>query len=71
MTKISYERVLVEVDVAQPLPDNIDISTPYCEFQNSMEYYSHPKFYFSCMMFVHDLPHCWNKIDGGVVEEEF
>ncbi|KAH0642062.1 hypothetical protein KY290_033666 [Solanum tuberosum] len=33
MTRISYARILVEVDVAQPLLDNIDISTSYGEFQ--------------------------------------
>ncbi|WMV07309.1 hypothetical protein MTR67_000694 [Solanum verrucosum] len=32
MTRISYACVLVEIDVAQPLVDVIDISTPYSEF---------------------------------------
>ncbi|KAG5590344.1 hypothetical protein H5410_040858 [Solanum commersonii] len=61
MTRISYARFLVEVDVAQPLLDSIYISTPP----------PIPMFYYRCMMFVHELPHYWNKNDQGVIEGEF
>ncbi|KAK4708762.1 hypothetical protein R3W88_029687 [Solanum pinnatisectum] len=71
MTRISYAKILVEVDVAQPLLDNIDISTPYGEFQQSVVFDWCPKFYSSCMKFRHELSQCWNKIDGDVIEDEF
>ncbi|KAG5590704.1 hypothetical protein H5410_041218 [Solanum commersonii] len=71
MTQISYARVLLEVHVAQPLLDKIYISTPYGEFQQSVDYDWRPKLCSSCMKFVHELLHCWNKNDRGVIEREF
>ncbi|XP_055828951.1 uncharacterized protein LOC129896968 [Solanum dulcamara] len=71
MSRISYERVLMEVDVAQPLLDNNDISTPYDEFQQSVEYDWRPMFCSNCMKFGHELPKCWNKVNKGGVEEKF
>ncbi|KAH0695862.1 hypothetical protein KY289_013344 [Solanum tuberosum] len=43
MTRISYARVLVKMDVAQPLVHMIDISTLYGEFQQDVEYEWRPR----------------------------
>lgn len=38
MTKISYARVLIEVDISQPMIDMIVIETPYGSIEHAVEY---------------------------------
>lgn len=56
--------------MARSLLDNIDISTPYGKYQQSLEYDWRPTFCSNCMKFGHERPKCWNKVDEGGVEEK-
>lgn len=44
MERISYARVLIEVDVSQPLPVCIEIDTPFGVFQQQVTYDWRPNF---------------------------
>lgn len=54
MIRISYSCILVEVDVSQPLVEAIDISTPYGDFQQTLDYDWKPRFFKHCIKFGHD-----------------
>ncbi|KAJ8528966.1 hypothetical protein K7X08_035801 [Anisodus acutangulus] len=60
MDKISYARVLVEIDVSQPLLESIELLTPQGLIHQAVEYDWKPKFCTSCMKFGHLAEACWN-----------
>ncbi|XP_019235531.1 PREDICTED: uncharacterized protein LOC109215869 [Nicotiana attenuata] len=70
MERISYARVLIEVDVAQPLPECIELDTPFGTFQQQVTYDWRPKFCVDCIKFGHDAEDCW-KIKSGAKEETY
>ncbi|XP_019263108.1 PREDICTED: uncharacterized protein LOC109240883 [Nicotiana attenuata] len=57
--KISYARILVEIDAAYPLPDQIEIETPYGPKIQAIEYDWKPSFCNDCLKFGHDTMDCW------------
>nr|XP_016448534.1 PREDICTED: uncharacterized protein LOC107773643 [Nicotiana tabacum] len=57
--KISFARVLVEVDAAHPLPDQIHIDTPFGMKIQQIEYDWKPSFCNHCLKFGHDSIDCW------------
>ncbi|XP_047266795.1 uncharacterized protein LOC107854440 isoform X1 [Capsicum annuum] len=71
MERISYARILIEMDVSQPLIEEIDLATPYGEFQQIVEYDWIPKFCKHCMKFGHNSKDCWNGSEEGDEELEF
>ncbi|KAM3305836.1 putative protein isoform X2 [Capsicum chacoense] len=71
MERISYARILIELDVSQPFVEKIDLATPYGEFQQTVEYDWIPKFYKHCMKFGHCSKDCWNGSEEGDKELEF
>ncbi|KAH0670701.1 hypothetical protein KY290_026098 [Solanum tuberosum] len=51
--KISYDRILIEVDVSQPFPDCIAIETPSGPWTQPVEYEWRPKFCDECIRLGH------------------
>lgn len=70
--KISFARVLVEVDAAYPLPDQIEIDTPYGMKVQQIEYDWKPSFCIHCLKFGHDALDCWHNVrnDAEVESDE-
>lgn len=61
MERISYARVLIETDVAQPLLDVIEMITPTGVSQQSVEYEWKPKNCGHCLKFGHTSEGCYAK----------
>ncbi|OIT24741.1 hypothetical protein A4A49_36675 [Nicotiana attenuata] len=70
MERISYARVLIEVDVAQPLPECIEIDMPFGTFQQQVTYDWRPKFCVDCIKFGHDAENC-RRIELGAKENTY
>ncbi|WMV29972.1 hypothetical protein MTR67_023357 [Solanum verrucosum] len=62
MNRISYARVLVEVDISQPLVEIVTLDTPHGSFQQDVNYEWRPKFCSDCLKFGHDNVECWAKV---------
>ncbi|XP_019241489.1 PREDICTED: uncharacterized protein LOC109228125 [Nicotiana attenuata] len=58
--KISYAMVLVEVDAAYPLPDQLEIELPFGPMVQTIEYDWKPVFCNDCLKFGHDSIGCWH-----------
>ncbi|XP_060195091.1 uncharacterized protein LOC132624308 [Lycium barbarum] len=62
--RISYARVLIEIDVSQPLPLDLNIKNPTREvFEQAVEYEWMPKFCLECCRFRHYTGDCKDKVD--------
>ncbi|OIT40013.1 hypothetical protein A4A49_51747 [Nicotiana attenuata] len=61
LNKISYARVLVKVDITNPLIENIEIMTPTGTKQQEIIYEWKPKFCNDCLHFGDDAFECWNQ----------
>ncbi|KAK4716390.1 hypothetical protein R3W88_014728 [Solanum pinnatisectum] len=59
--KISYARVLIEVDITKTLPDAIVVETPSGPWNQSIEYEWRPKFCNHCLKLGHMDAECWYK----------
>ncbi|KAG5585785.1 hypothetical protein H5410_046219 [Solanum commersonii] len=59
--KISYARVLFEIDISKVLPDTIVVETPSGPWNQSIEYEWRPKFYNNCIKLGHMENECWFK----------
>ncbi|XP_019230721.1 PREDICTED: uncharacterized protein LOC109211625 [Nicotiana attenuata] len=70
MERIYYARVLIEVDVAQPLPECIELDTPFGTFQQQVTYDWRPKFCVDCIKFGHDAENC-RRIEPGTKEDTY
>ncbi|KAH0685695.1 hypothetical protein KY290_017216 [Solanum tuberosum] len=57
--RISYARILIEVDVSQPLTEQIVIETPSRPWDQPVEYEWRPKYCNECLKFGH------NDVDRG------
>lgn len=72
--KISYARILIEVDASQPLPDFVHIETPYGPLKKPIEYEWKPSFCNECIKYSHDSADCWfneaNIEKAEMMEEE-
>lgn len=69
--KISFARVLVEVDAAFPLPEEIEIETPFGLKIQDVEYDWKPEFCNHCLKFGHNAMDCWyNSHADGNHEQE-
>ncbi|XP_019261248.1 PREDICTED: uncharacterized protein LOC109239178 [Nicotiana attenuata] len=68
--KISYARVLVEVDVAHMLPDQIEVETPYGQMTQDIEYDWKPSFCNECLRFGHDSMDCWYNMKEEKKQEQ-
>lgn len=75
--RISYARILVEVDVSQPLPDMMVIETPSGPRDQPIDYDWKPKYCNDCLKFGHTSDECWYKEtqeedenDDGQMEEK-
>lgn len=56
-TRISYARMLIEVNITKPLPSEISILEPAGrEFKRSVDYDSKPAFCEKCMIVGHKYP---------------
>ncbi|XP_019252654.1 PREDICTED: uncharacterized protein LOC109231445 [Nicotiana attenuata] len=56
--RVSYARVLVDMDITQPLPNEICIETPDRSWMQSVEYEWKPSFCLDCNKFGHDTGEC-------------
>ncbi|XP_070045727.1 uncharacterized protein [Nicotiana tomentosiformis] len=70
LEKISYARVLVEADISQPLPERIEIDTPFGVFQQQVTYDWRIKFCVDCIKFGHDSDNC-RRINAETKEETY
>ncbi|KAH0706168.1 hypothetical protein KY289_011244 [Solanum tuberosum] len=70
MARISYARVLVEIDVSQPLLDSIEMVMTIRFFPQAVEYDWCPKFCTECMKFGHCAEACWTKVEGKQAKEK-
>ncbi|XP_060216463.1 uncharacterized protein LOC132643943 [Lycium barbarum] len=71
MNRISYPRVLVETDVAHPLPNIIELLTPTGPFQQQVDYDWKPKYCSECLKFGPVATDCWNVERQAHNEQEF
>ncbi|XP_060170745.1 uncharacterized protein LOC132601689 [Lycium barbarum] len=71
MDRSSFARILVEADVAQPLPDIIELLTPAGSFTQQLNYDWKPKYCTECLKFGHIAANCWNAADEGPRLQEF
>ncbi|WMV29970.1 hypothetical protein MTR67_023355 [Solanum verrucosum] len=71
MNRISYARVLVEVDISQPLVEIVTLDTPHGSFQQDVNYEWRPKFCSDCLKFGHDNVECWAKVSHDPPADDF
>ncbi|KAK6794049.1 hypothetical protein RDI58_007502 [Solanum bulbocastanum] len=69
MNRISYARVLVEVDISQPLVEIVTLDTHHGSFQQDVTYNWRPKFYSDCLNFGHATKDYWDKPQDLPAEE--
>lgn len=71
--KISYARVLIEVDITKTLPDAVVVETPSGPWNQPIEYDWRPKFCNHCFKLGHMDTECWYKhcpSEGGGETEQ-
>ncbi|XP_070023292.1 uncharacterized protein At4g02000-like [Nicotiana sylvestris] len=71
LNKISYSRVLVKVDITEPLVETVEIVTPSGTRQQEILYEWRPKFCSECVHFGHDNFECWRTNHQNHEEDKF
>ncbi|KAK4734081.1 hypothetical protein R3W88_008342 [Solanum pinnatisectum] len=69
MNRISYARVLVEVDISQPLVEIVTLDTHHGSFHQDVTYKLRPKFCSDCLKFGHATKDYWAKPYYPLAEE--